>query len=1222
MIDFQILGPLRVRCGDDEILVSTPKRRALLALLVLHHGRLVSTDLLVEELWGARPPAQAASSLQAHVSHLRRALGDSAPPIVSQSAGYLLKVEPFRVDRVRFEQLAEEGRIAAARGDHAEAAEQFRAALALWRGRPFDDLPGFAFAERAAESLTQVHLGVVRDRLDAELVLGRHHEVLTELSTLAADHPFDERIAGQLLVALYRSGRQTDALRAYRRTRETLVDELGLEPGPALVDLERAILAHDASLLVPGVGHAQARDTSDSHRAVVTSEARPTGTVTFVFTDIERSTFLWDRHPEAMAGALRLHDALLVDTITEHRGLVFSHGGDGVGAVFDRCVDALAAAVVVQQRVAATDWGDIGPLRVRIALHTGEAEERELNYFGPTLNRASRLRDAGHGGQILVSATTRDLLVEAGTSESIARSAVDDDTGTVSFIDLGSWLFAGVSRPERVYQVNALGLATTFPALRSGRSEAGALPQRATSFVGRDAECAALTALLDEVSLVTLIGDGGIGKTRLAIEVGRHAAGFRPDGVWFCDLSMVTDRVSLEEQVAACLGLVPVAGPDLRQELVRSLRSARLLLVVDNCEHVVATVAELVGEILAGSSDAKVLATSRSPLRVDGERLFAVRPLAVPDLDRPSVAPSPAVTLLTERARAAGAVVRDGDPALREIAVRLDGIPLALELAAPRLTAMSAAALAARLDHRFDLLGGTRHAGPERHRTLRAAVDWSFDLLTPSGRDLFAALSVCASGVTLDAVEALAPSISLAAPSVALVLAHLVDLSMVQLDVAPDGTGRYSMLETMRAYGRDHLEQTGLRPAVLAGHASFFLSLVEHAAHQRRGPDEADAVATVDRDFDNIRVAFRSSVDAGRLGIALRLLHALIDDAIMRNRQEVGRWAEELIAQPALEVEPDRAVAYAVAANAAMVEGRLADAVGRSRCAIELEHLSADEDRPAATTWVARNILVLLGAAGVIDDDWREHLAAMVRPGGPNGPDPDPDPMGAAVALFDQVLIRSLTAHPQRGRPAADELIDLAAKHDNPTMRAMGLLSLARVIGGEDPIGAAATLYEALDLAASVGNTLLTNDITRALAEGEARHGDRAAALNTLRGVLGQFDRVGDLNQQLRSMLGMLDSLLAMEALPLAAMICGGLSRTPWGLTAPCRVVDRVVAERLGAADYATLHAEGARRRPAELIAFAMTEVERLVAEAPPLDVDAVATNVVDLRSHAERPTG
>ena len=935
MIDFHVLGPVLVRSGDTEIVVSTPKRRALLALLVLHHGRLVPTDVLVEELWGDRPPAQAASSLQAHVSHLRRALGEDAPPIVSQSAGYLLRVEPARVDLVRFEQAVEAGRAAAARRDHGEAAQQFRAALALWRGRPFDDLPGFSFAERAAESLTETYLGVLRDRLDAELALGRHHDVLAELTALVDEHPFDERLAGQLLVALYRSGRQTEALRAYQRTRQTLVDELGIEPGPALVELERAILAHDASLRGP-VDTPPDDSPSRAVDVAAAPAARPTGTVTFAFTDIERSTFLWDRHPEAMADALRRHDTLLFDTITEHRGIVFSHGGDGVGAVFGRCADALDAALAVQQRVAAADWGDVGPLRVRIALHTGEAEEREANYFGPTLNRTSRLRDAGHGGQILVSATTRDLLVEIE-----AASA----SGPVGFLDLGSWLFAGVSRPERVYQVTHPSLAASFPALRSGRSEAGALPQRSTSFIGRDDECAALAALLDQVSLVTLIGDGGIGKTRLAIEVGRDATERLPDGVWFCDLSTVTERVSLEEQVAACLGVGQNAGPELRRELVASLRSARLLLVIDNCEHVVQEVAELVGEILAESADAKVLATSRSPLRVDGEHLFPVRPLAVPDLDRPSFTPSPAVVLLAERARAVGAVVRDGDPALREIAVRLDGIPLALELAAPRLAAMTATALAARLDHRFDLLGSSRSSGPERHRTLRAAVEWSFALLTPSGRDLFAALSVCAGGFTLDAAEALAPSISLAPPSVALVLAHLVDLSMVQLDVAPDGSGRYTMLETMRAYGRDHLATTDRRAAVHEAHATYFLGVADRAARQRRGPAEAAGVAAVDRDFDNIRVAFRSSIDADHLGLALRLLHALIDDAIMRKRQEVGRWAEELIALPALAAEPDRAVAYAVAGNAAMVEGRLNDAIDRSRTAVELEHLSTPGGR-------------------------------------------------------------------------------------------------------------------------------------------------------------------------------------------------------------------------------------------------------------------------------------
>ena len=1278
---------MRVRLGADEIAVTAAKRRALLALLVLNHDRAVAADVLIEELWGAEPPPRAASTLQAHLSHLRRTLGPDAPAIDAQPPGYIMRVDPEAIDLVRFERLAALGRAAHAAGRVDDASRHLRAALALWRGRPLDDLSGFGFAEREAARLEAIHLRVLHDRIEVDLELGREREVLAELGALVDAHPFDERLAGQHLIALYRVGRQSDALRAFQRTRQLLVEELGIEPGPDLRAIEHAILHHEAALGAPpttGEERADARST-DAARAA-TAANRPTGTVTFLFTDIERSTFLWDRAPEAMAAALERHDALLVRTIEAHDGAVFSHTGDGLGAVFARCRDALDAATDAQRSLLAEDWSAVGGLLVRVAIHTGEADKRDGNYFGPTLNRTARLRDAGHGGQILVSEMSRQVVLDA--SSGPASASAPARWQETDFKDLGSWLFDGVSRAERVYQIVQDDLPATFPRLRSGRSEHGRLPRRATSFIGRDVERAEIAALLAQRPLVTLLGEGGIGKTRLAIAIAGDHAEQSPHGVWFCDLSEVVDASGLVDQVASCLGVAASGGGDLREELITSLRSAALLLVLDNCEQLRVDIAHLVDEILQAASEVTILATSRAPLRVDGEHLYPVKPLGLPErpeerndppaLDRlPALAvasvpsaSSAAVELLVERARAAGAVVHDGDPALDEIAVRLDGVPLALELAAPRLATMTAEALAARLDKRFDLL--TREGtGPARQRALRATLDWSLGLLTPASRDLYNALAVCAGGWTLEAAEAIAPAVGLAAPSAAMVLAHLVDMSMVQLDVTTVRTGRYSMLETVRAYGLERLEASGRRGEVLRAHAEHFSRLAARAAQERRGPGEGAWIAVVESEFDNLRVAFRWLMEDDRLEDAARLLLALVDEVILRERQEVGRWAIELCSRPDAARLPGRAIALAIASNAAMIEGRLDDAVRFARESIELEpddlqcpappatpvvldaeiiaigetrqgsrtaggpsRVAPDEptgrgadvigfrsssrpvpDRaaqPVSTapwsvghdttpvdpgarpvTWVGRNTMALLSVAGVVGDRWEDHLAAMVRVSEVSG-----DPMGRAVALYNRVLISALMAHPERGREAADELVRLGDEWSNPTMRAMGLLSRARCLVADDPAAAVPVLFEGLDLASSVGNTLLVNEATRAIVENRAHQGDQATALASLRSVLKQFERAGDVNQQLRTILGMLDSLLAMDAAPLVVVICGALSQTPWRYTATCRVVDRLAAERLGTAAYQTARDRGRALDPDALVTLVTTELEELVDRA------------------------
>ena len=527
----------------------------------------------------------------------------------------------------------------------------------------------------------------------------------------------------------------------------------------------------------------------------------PTGTVTFLFTDLESSTRLWEQYGEAMGAALARHDAVLRDAVRASGGYLVKTTGDGVHAAFGTADAALAAAVAGQRALVAEPWAAVPPLRVRMGIHTGAAEIRDGDYFGPTLNRAARLGAAAHGGQIVVSAA----------SEELVRDSLPEP---VTLRDLGEHRLRDLGRPEHVFQVDVAGLPTDFPPLRSLDAFPGNLPVQLTSFVGRGAELQALSEALRSGRLVTLTGVGGVGKTRLATQLAAEVLPAFPGGAWLCELAAAEDAESMTQLVAATLGVPPRPGVTLGESIVSFLQPKALLVVLDNCEHVIDAAGRLAERVVARCPDVRIVATSREGLAVAGEQVWPLRTLAVPEpaASTEAIVSDDAVLLFVDRARASRPdFAIDGANAepVAEICRRLDGMPLAIELAAARVVSMSPREIAARLDERFRLLTGGRRTAVERHQTLRATLDWSYSLLDERDRRVFDRLGVFAGGFDAAAVEAVTAGDGVEGWDTIDALADLVAKSLVTTEARPDGTTRYEVLETIRHYSRERLDEAG-----------------------------------------------------------------------------------------------------------------------------------------------------------------------------------------------------------------------------------------------------------------------------------------------------------------------------------------------------------------------------------------------------------------------------
>jgi len=522
----------------------------------------------------------------------------------------------------------------------------------------------------------------------------------------------------------------------------------------------------------------------------------PTGEVTFLFTDVESSTVLWEREPETMAAALADHDEMLYRAVEDHGGVVFKGVGDGICAVFDTARNAVAGAVDGQCCLLTHPWGASGPLRVRMALHTGPAQLRAGDYFGTTLNRTARLMATAHGGQVVLS-------------EAATRLAADHLPPGVSLSDLGMHRLKDLSRPEHVFQLNHPDLPGEFAPLRSLEWHLGNLPHRLTEFIGRHAEIAQLRDLVGSHRLVTLAGVGGIGKTSLALRAAAEGIDDFSDGAWLIELAPLTDGTQIPGATAQVLGVETMPSQDVTAALIRHLEGLETLLVLDNCEHVVDAAAGFVDTLLHATEHLRVLATSREPLRIDGETVLRVPPLELPTADAPfdEFLDIEAVALFTDRAqltRPGFAVDESSAAAVIDICRRLDGIPLAIELAAARLDTMTTTQLAERLDDRFGLLTRGSRAALPRQQTLQGLIDWSHDLLTEPEQILLRRLGAFGASFTLHAAQQVCGFEPLQPSEIGERLDRLTETSLVLAPEPP--SDRYRMLETIRAYARGHLD--------------------------------------------------------------------------------------------------------------------------------------------------------------------------------------------------------------------------------------------------------------------------------------------------------------------------------------------------------------------------------------------------------------------------------
>ncbi|MGZ6587484.1 MAG: BTAD domain-containing putative transcriptional regulator [Solirubrobacteraceae bacterium] len=702
-IEFRLLGSVEVRRQGQQLAVSGSKSRALLAMLLLHAGETVGRDRLIDALWGEHPPASAANALQAHVVHLRRLLDPDRSRLgidsllVTRPGGYSLRLTDEQLDSARFERLVADGRAMLGR-DPAAASELLGQALGLWHGPALADFAFDDFAQADANRLEELRLAVLEDRLEADLALGSHARVVPELEALVTEHPLRERLAGQLMLALYRCDRTADASRVFHATRGALAQELGLEPGPALRRLHERILAHDPTL-----------------------------------------------------------------------------------------------AIV--------------------------AEDQEL---------------------------------------AIAAAA-------------------------------------------RGRGRAAAahnLPAELTSFVGRERELAEVSELLSRTRLLTLTGTGGSGKTRLAMRAARAAAAQYADGVWMVELGALADPGLVASSLADALRVAERSG-SLLDTLKRRLRESELLIVLDNCEHLVGACAELAHELLCSCEAVRILATSREPLRVTGEVTWQVPGLEVPDapaLTVDELSAYAAIRLYAERAAAArpGFALESADAeAVALLCSRLDGIPLAIELAAARARALSAEEVLRRLDDRFGLLTGGARDALARHQTLRATIDWSHELLDRAEQVLFRRLAVFAGGWTLADAEQTCPDADLPRPAVAEVLARLVAKSLVVAEPAGPGATRYRLLEMLRDYAGERLTISGEQALVAARHFSHFLNLAEEA-HLSGGSQAA--LETLSSQHDNLRAAL-AYADAHDSAGLMRLATAAEQLWLAGNLPEGWSWLQKALAR-------------------------------------------------------------------------------------------------------------------------------------------------------------------------------------------------------------------------------------------------------------------------------------------------------------------------------------
>lgn len=881
-LEVSVLGPLEVRRDGVRCDVPGRRERALLVALALDAGRTVSVDRLVALLWGDDPPRTAAKTLQGYVSRLRSALGGERDLIVRREDGYVLALAPEQVDALCFERLVTAARAAHREGGTGSAVTTLREAIALWRADEPAAVGDTPAAQALTASLAGARLAAQEERIAAELSLGHHAELVGELEELTERHPYRERLWGQLVLALYRSGRQAAALDGYRRLQARLGDELGLDPSPELQDLERRILAQATELAAPP------------------APSPPTN-----------------------------------------------------------------------------------------------------------------------------------------------------------------------------------------------------LPAETATFVGREQEIDRLLMLLEGGRLATLVGFGGVGKTRLALRVADLLRDRFPGGAWWCELAPVRGAGAVPRAVASTLGIRPEGDEPVADVLVAAVASRRLLLVLDNCEHEIAAVRGLVARLLRSCPNLTVLATSREPLGIAGERLLEVSPLPVAGSTE---ATAPAVRLFLDRARAVDPVF---DPsgeeagAVAEICRRLDGLPLAIELAAARIRALAPTDIVGRLDRRFRLLDA-RQGQAGRHPSLRAAIDWSHDLLGATERAVFRRLSVFPGAFTLDAAEAVCAAGKVGATDVASLVAALVDRSML-VAVRTGGSLRYRMLETLRVYAGERLAAAGEVEAARRAHATFFTDMAETLGRALTGPEEPGAVRTLDAAFNDLRQAHAWAVDSGEADLALRLPVALYWFAFWGLRADVFEWAET--AGRTFDDGDAALVAEALGAAAVGATFR-GDTDEARRLAEQARALGERAGRGGSLFALFANVRMHLREGDVPRltrlTDELEVLDSRVGDGF----------MTEVVGALRYAAL----AYSGKRREAFSVLQDWLAARDRPacpSLRAWRLYAYGEALGELNPDDAVVALREAVAIARQVDNHFIEGIASVTLSSLAGRFGDPTEALSSFEEAISLWEARG-----------------------------------------------------------------------------------------------------------------
>jgi predicted ATPase/class 3 adenylate cyclase len=820
----------------------------------------------------------------------------------------------------------------------------------------------------------------------------------------------------------------------------------------------------------------------------------PTGTVTFLFTDLEGSTRLWDEHPEAMREALARHDEILRDAVEKRGGVVVKTTGDGLHAAFATAPDAVVAALDAQRALVAQEWTLPEALEVRMGLHTGAAELRGNDYYGPAVNRAARVSAAAHGGQIVASAATADLIR-------------DDLAAELDLVDLGEHRLRDLGRPERIVQVTHPDLRSEFPRLRTLDAFPGNLPAQLTSFVGRDPELEGIAAALADGRLVTLTGAGGVGKTRLAVQVAAELLPSFADGAWLCELAAASNEDTMLQVVVVTLGVEPRAGLSTEESIREFLRSKRVLLVFDNCEHLLRAVRELAGALLQGCPNARLLVTSREGLGLAGEQVWPLRSLDVPRSTLPGeVAAAEACVLFTERARAVRpgfAIDADNADAIADICRRLDGIPLALELAAARVVAMSPADIAARLDERFRLLTGGRHASIERHQTLRGAVDWSYSLLDADEQIVFDRLAVFSGTFDARAAEAVAAGDGVEGWDVLDALTRLVAKSMVLAEPAADGAMRYQLLETIRQYAAERLDEAGVPDAVRRRHAQHYAAVAEEIAAGIRGADDRAARRRLDAELDNLRSVIQWSLDAPEQDdaeLGLRIIAALAFETSYNRSVGVGGWAELAVDRAEQSTPGRRADVLGAAGYSALARGDHEHAKMLARAALR-DGVQADSWAPGLAY-----LALCYGALATGHHDELRRTMAECR-----------DALEAAgVDDYNRVVAAGWRAtfaamlNDPAARHDAEALVQGARRLGNPSQIAGSLMTLGMSLARTSPEDALAAFEEAMGIMRDGHTHNALAQLLSSVAQLRARQGNRLGALTALRESVERTDRLGD----------------------------------------------------------------------------------------------------------------